>query len=94
VADIKDGAAPRVAINPRIVESEGIQTGNEGCLSIPGKWGEVDRPAKLVFEALDRDGNPYRLDAEGFLAVCISHETDHLDGVLFKDKVKGELYSE
>jgi peptide deformylase len=94
VADIKDGAAPRVAINPRIVETEGIQTGNEGCLSIPGKWGEVDRPAKLVFEALDRNGNPYRLEAEGFLAVCISHENDHLDGILFKDKVKGELYSE
>ncbi len=94
VADIKDGEEPFVAINPRIVAVEGTQTGNEGCLSIPGKWGEVDRPAKLTLEALDRHGNPFTLEAEDYLAVCICHENDHLDGILFKDKVKGELFSE
>jgi peptide deformylase len=94
VADIRDGSEPCVAINPKIVFSEGSQIGKEGCLSIPGKWGEVERPAKLVMEALDRGGKPYTLEAEGYLAVCISHENDHLDGILFRDKVRGELYSE
>ncbi len=94
VADVKDGAGPLVAINPRIVSTEGSQTGSEGCLSIPGRWGEVERPARLVLEALDRNGQPYTLKAEGFQAVCICHEYDHLDGILFRDKVKGELYSE
>lgn len=94
VADIKDEHGPFVAINPRILDAEGTQTGTEGCLSIPGKWGEVERPAKLVLEALDREGKPYRMEAADFLAVCICHEYDHLDGILFKDKVKGELQSE
>lgn len=94
VADIKDGDGPRVMINPHIVSTEGIQTGSEGCLSIPGRFGEVDRPARLVLEALDRQGNPYTLEVEGYLAVCVCHENDHLDGILFRDKVKGELYSE
>jgi len=94
VADIKDGTPPFVAINPRITQAEGTQCGTEGCLSIPGKWGEVERPLKLVLEAVDRHGQPFSMPAEGFLAVCICHENDHLDGILFKDKVKGELYSE
>lgn len=94
VADVKDGSGPLVAINPRIVLTEGTQIGSEGCLSIPGRFGDVERPAKLVLEALDRNGNPYTLKAEGYLAVCICHENDHLDGILFRDKVKGELYSE
>jgi peptide deformylase len=94
VADIKDGSGAFVAINPQIVSIEGTQSGTEGCLSVPGKWGEVERPAKLVLEALDRDGKPFRLEAADFLAVCICHENDHLDGILFKDKVKGELFSE
>lgn len=94
VADIKDGSEPMVAINPRIVSTEGTQCGVEGCLSVPGMWGDVERPEKIILEALGRDGKPYRLEAEGFLAVCICHETDHLDGILFKDKVKGELHSE
>ena len=96
VADIHDeaGPGPFVAINPRIGNAEGSQTGTEGCLSIPGKWGEVERPASLVLEAQDRHGQPFSVPASGFLAVCICHETDHLDGILFKDKVKGELCSE
>jgi len=94
VADIKDGSGPLVAINPRIVSPEGKQSGTEGCLSIPGRWGEVERPMKLTLEALDRHGKPYTLKAEGYMAVCVCHEYDHLDGILFRDKVKGELYSE
>jgi peptide deformylase len=94
VADVKDGSGPLVAINPRIVATEGSQTGSEGCLSIPGRFGDVERPAKLIMEALDRQGNPYVVNAEGFQAVCICHEYDHLDGILFRDKVKGELFSE
>jgi peptide deformylase len=93
VADIKDGCGPRVMINPKITAAEGSQTGSEGCLSIPGRYGDVVRPAKLVLEALDRQGQPYVLPAEGYLAVCICHEYDHLDGILFRDKVQGELHS-
>jgi peptide deformylase len=94
VADIKDGSEPIVAINPRIVSAEGSQVGTEGCLSIPGMWGEVERPARLVMEALDRFGKPFVVEAEGYLVVCLSHEYDHLDGILFRDKAMGELHSE
>ena len=93
VADIKDGNEPLVAINPRIVETEGCQIGSEGCLSIPGRFGDVERPASLVMEAQDAEGKPYRLETEDFMTVVICHEYDHLDGVLFRDKVKGDLYS-
>ncbi len=58
------------------------------------KFGEVERPLSLVLEAQDGEGRPYTLPATGLMAVCICHETDHLDGILFKDKVKGPLYSE
>lgn len=92
VADIKDGNEPLVAINPRIVATEGCQTGSEGCLSIPGCFGDVERPACLVMEALDAEGKPFRLETEDFMTVVICHEYDHLDGVLFRDKVKGELH--
>jgi peptide deformylase len=94
VMDLQDGSGPIVAINPRITETEGVQCGQEGCLSIPGKFGEVERPASLVLEALDRNGRPFSLPATGLMAVCICHETDHLDGILFRDKVKGPLLSE
>ncbi|MBP7401991.1 MAG: peptide deformylase, partial [Clostridia bacterium] len=62
-----------------------------GCLSCPGAAGDVVRPAELDIEATDRNGNRFRIHATELLAVCVSHETDHLDGVLFIDKVKGEL---
>ncbi|MGI6325597.1 MAG: peptide deformylase [Saccharofermentanales bacterium] len=94
VADVKDGSEPLVAINPRIISADGIQCDVEGCLSVPGKWGEVRRPQTITLAALDRQGKPYTMEAEGRLAVCICHETDHLDGVLFVDKVEGELFSE
>jgi peptide deformylase len=94
VMDLQQGAGPITAVNPRIVYTAGTQVGTEGCLSIPGKWGEVERPAQVVLEAQDRDGKPFSLEAEGLLAVCICHENDHLDGILFRDKVKGDLISE
>jgi peptide deformylase len=93
VMDVKDDCGPMVMINPRIVSAEGSQVNSEGCLSIPGQWGEVERPTLVTVEALDREGHPFSLSAEGLAAICICHETDHLDGILFRDKVRGELYS-
>jgi peptide deformylase len=75
-----------VLINPEIV-SRGSNTDREeeGCLSIPEISGSVERPTTVVLRALDKDGNPYELEAEGLLARCIQHEVDHLDGRLFID---------
>src|SRR5512134_789211 len=72
-------------VNPRIVSAEGKDTAEEGCLSIPDVFGDVTRPAKVVLEALDRDGKPFRLEASGLPARAIQHEIDHLDGILFLD---------
>jgi peptide deformylase len=72
-------------IDPRIVESEGRATAEEGCLSIPEIYGDVTRPDRVVIEALDADGNLYRKDATGLKARAIQHEIDHLDGILFLD---------
>ncbi|NLO36658.1 MAG: peptide deformylase [Clostridiaceae bacterium] len=91
VMDIQDGNGPYVLINPKIVASDGSQVGQEGCLSVPGIWGDVERPAHVVMQALDRGGKPFTLEAEGLLAVCACHEYDHLDGILFRDKVIGSL---
>jgi peptide deformylase len=79
---------PLVLINPVIVEhSAQLDRGEEGCLSIPGLREIVERPARVVVEGLDRDGEPIRLEAEGLLARIIQHEVDHIDGVLFIDRV-------
>jgi peptide deformylase len=72
-------------INPRIVEAEGRATAEEGCLSIPDAYGDVTRPERIVIEALDAEGNPYRKEASGLKARAIQHEIDHLDGILFLD---------
>jgi peptide deformylase len=74
-----------VMINPVIVSVEGRDRAEEGCLSIPEVYGEVTRPDRIVLEALDRDGQPYRKEAAGLLARAIQHEIDHLDGILFID---------
>ncbi len=74
-------------VNPVIVESSGRETAEEGCLSIPDHFGDVTRPDRVVIEALDRDGAPYRLEALGLKARAIQHEIDHLDGVLFTDRL-------
>lgn len=84
VIDIYEGQ-PLVLINPRIVEKDGEQIGDEGCLSLPGKVAVVKRPNHVVCEALDRDMNPIRVEGEGLLARAICHELDHLDGILYPD---------
>ena len=73
-------------VNPRITRTAGTQTGAEGCLSVKGKYGEVERPNKVVVKAFDRDGNRFSVTAYGFFARAICHENDHLDGVLYIDK--------
>jgi peptide deformylase len=94
VMDLKNETGPVVAINPQITKASGTQIYCEGCLSIPGQFGDVERPAEIVLEAQDRHGKPFTLEAKELMAVCICHETDHLDGILFRDKAKGELFSE
>ncbi len=84
--------SPMVLINPRIVKTDGSQTGWEGCLSVPGKSGQVTRPMNVTAEYTDLDGNAVTLEAEGFLARAVCHELDHLDGHLYVEKVEGRLY--
>ncbi len=72
-------------VNPVIVDAEGRATAEEGCLSIPEIFGDVTRAERVVLEALDREGQPFRLEAEGLTARAIQHEIDHLDGILFLD---------
>jgi len=74
-----------VMVNPRIVETEGRAGAEEGCLSIPEIYADVTRPDRVVVEALDADGHPYRKEATGLKARAIQHEIDHLDGILFLD---------
>jgi peptide deformylase len=87
VVDVgEDDPPPLVLINPAIVErGDEIETSEEGCLSIPEIFGEVDRPTTVTVEALDREGRPYRLTATGYKARAVQHEIDHLDGILFLD---------
>ena len=80
-----------VLINPRIIESDGEQTGYEGCLSIPGKSGIVTRPNYVKVAALDRNMNPIELEGTELLARAFCHELDHLDGHLYVEKVEGHL---
>jgi peptide deformylase len=75
-----------VMINPKIIETSGEQTGGEGCLSVPGMLGDVVRPKEIVVEALNEKGQKIKIKAQDLLAIVLSHEIDHLDGVLFIDK--------
>jgi peptide deformylase len=75
----------RVFINPKIVARDGESVHEEGCLSVPGIYENVRRADRVTVQALDRDGNPFELEAEGLLAVCVQHEIDHLDGKVFVD---------
>jgi len=85
-----------VIINPKIVETEGqIISENEGCLSVPDFRSDVKRAARIVVEGVDRDGKSLRFEADGFLAIVLQHEIDHLNGTLFIDRIsalKRELY--
>ncbi len=85
VVDIGEDDGPVKMVNPRVVEREGTLVGLEGCLSIPGVYGEVERAEKVVVKGLDFKGKPLRIEAEGLLARVFQHEVDHLDGILFTD---------
>lgn len=74
-------------INPQIIETSGIQTGTEGCLSFPNVWGEVERPNYVKVKAFDRYGKEFELEGEELLARAICHECDHLDGIVFTSRV-------
>lgn len=81
-----------IIINPEIVEREGEQENVEGCLSLPGLYGRVKRPAKLRLKYNNLQGEECELEAEGLLATCICHENDHLGGTLFRDKIIGNPF--
>jgi len=85
------GEDPYVLINPRIVETSGEQVGQEGCLSVPGKSGEVTRPNYVKAVALDINMEPMEIEGTELLARAICHELDHLDGHLYVEKVNGQL---
>ena len=86
VCDVSaDRTEPICLINPEILSSEGTTNSEEGCLSVPEFYDYIDRAAKIKVRALDREGKPFELEAEGLLAVCIQHEMDHLEGKLFVD---------
>jgi peptide deformylase len=85
VIDMGEGI--KYLVNPQIIESEGSQEVIEGCLSIPDKWGRLTRPAKVKVKALNEKGEEFIITGEGDLAKCLCHEIDHLDGILFIDKV-------
>ena len=86
VADVSDGHDdPRVFVNPQILTREGVAVREEGCLSVPGIFEEVERAARIRVRAQDVHGKVFETDAEGLLAVCFQHEMDHLAGKLFVD---------
>jgi peptide deformylase len=92
VVDTSVGEDPRqlhVIVNPQIVRREGLETETEGCLSLPGINDKVDRPTSITVRAVDLEGKPMEINAEGWLARVFSHEIDHLDGILFTDHLRG-----
>ena len=90
VIDIGEG--PIVLINPEIIEKSGEQTGDEGCLSVPGMAGQVTRPNYVKVKAQDEDMNEVEYEGEGLLARAFCHELDHLDGHMYTEKVEGGLH--
>lgn len=85
IARDEEDSTPLCFINPEIISEEGSMPWQEGCLSVPGFYEDVQRVQRIRVKALDRDGNPFELEAEGLLGVCIQHEIDHLNGKLFVD---------
>ena len=95
VVDItEDHSGLREMVNPEIIETSGSQTGREGCLSVPERQGIVTRPEKVKVRYQDRHGKAWELETEGFEARAICHEVDHLNGVLYVDKMDRELPEE
>ena len=87
VIDIEDGEGARVFINPKIISTKGEHEVEEGCLSFPNEYAKVVRPKELTVEALDRDGKKFKLKAKDLLAQAVAHEVDHLDGIIFIDRM-------
>ena len=83
----EDKSQPLCVINPEIIYREGTQNEAEGCLSFPGVYDKVERAAKVRFKALDINGKLYEMEGEGLLAACVQHETDHLNGLLFVQRL-------
>jgi peptide deformylase len=91
IVTIDTDGTPHMLINPEILETSGEQTGEEGCLSLPGKCGIVTRPDFVKVKAYDADMNPFVLEGRDLLARAICHECEHLDGILYTSHVQGEL---
>ena len=92
VIDVSDeGNSPIILINPEIIDKSGSQTGDEGCLSVPGKSGQVTRAMKVKVKAFNEKMELFELEGEELLARAIQHEVDHLDGILYTSKVEGSL---
>jgi peptide deformylase len=92
IVTIDTGEGPLVMINPRIIESSGSQTGDEGCLSLPGKAGTVTRPNYVKARAFDEEMREYEIEGTELLARAICHELEHLDGHMYMEKVEGEIH--
>jgi peptide deformylase len=88
VIDTYDGLGARVFINPEILETSGSQIGDEGCLSVPGKTADIERPNYVKVKAINEKGEEFILEGEELLARAILHENEHLEGVLFIDHIK------
>lgn len=87
VIDLYDDKGPIKLVNPEIIKEKGEQEVEEGCLSFPNKYGKIIRPAQVTVKALDENGKEIKVNAKGLLAQALSHEVDHLNGILFVDKV-------
>lgn len=92
IAVIDIGEGPIILINPEIIKQEGEQTGDEACLSLPGKSGEVTRPNHVVVRAFDADMKEYEMEADELLARAFCHEIEHLDGHMYMERVIGEIH--
>jgi peptide deformylase len=93
VIEREDGSILEL-VNPEVIATEGEQDGLEGCLSLPGIWGEVKRPMTVTVRAMDRDGNTFTETASGLIGRCFVHECEHLDGILFVDRADRILTEE
>lgn len=87
VIDLYDNNGPIILINPEIIKEKGEQEVEEGCLSFPNQFAKIIRPAEVTVKALDEDGKEIKIKAKELLAQAISHEVDHLEGILFVDKI-------
>ena len=92
IAVVDIGEGPVIMVNPEVLETSGEQTGTEGCLSLPGKGGEVTRPNYAKVKAYDEHMQEYIIEGEELMARALLHEIDHLDGHMYTEKVNGQIY--